>query len=101
MAGYRKMPSELDVLKLRYVSDDEIRESWTLKEVKVSEDIRDRIPKRTVYRKVRNIDTGEVFDRIKYASEKYGIEPTHISAVCKGKRKTTGGYRWEYVEEAN
>ena len=47
--------------------------------------------------KVRNIDTGEIFNMIKEAANKYGVEPTHITRVCKGKRKTAGGYRWEYV----
>lgn len=98
MGGYRKMPSELDILKLRYVSDDEVQDSWTLKEVEVSKDIRDRVPKRNRFRKVENIDTGEVFDMIKHASEKYNIEATHITRVCKGKRKSAGGYRWKYVE---
>ena len=49
--------------------------------------------------KVRNIETGEVFDSIKEASEKYGLLPTHITRVCKGKRKSTGGYHWEYVKQ--
>lgn len=47
--------------------------------------------------KVRNVDTGEVFDSVKKAAEKYGLKGTHISRVCKGKRKTTGGFKWEYV----
>lgn len=48
--------------------------------------------------KVRNVDTGEVFNSIKAAGEKYNIKPTHITRVCKGKRKTTGGFRWEYIK---
>ena len=48
--------------------------------------------------KVINVDTGEVFGSIKDAGLKYNIEPTHITRVCKGKRKTCGGYRWEYVK---
>ena len=47
--------------------------------------------------KVRNVDTGEVFDSVKKAAEKYSLKDTHISRVCKGKRKTTGGFKWEYV----
>lgn len=49
-------------------------------------------------RKVRCIETGEVFDCILYAAEKYDIKPTHISRVCRGKRKTTGGFHWEYSD---
>lgn len=47
--------------------------------------------------KVRNIETGEVFDSIKSAAEAYGLKDTHITRVCKGKRKTTGGFHWEYA----
>lgn len=47
--------------------------------------------------KVRNVDTGEVFDSVKEAAEKHNLKDTHISRVCKGKRKTTGGFKWEYV----
>lgn len=49
--------------------------------------------------KVVNLDTKEVFDSIKEAGEKYNIFPTHITRVCKGKRKRTGGYRWQYYSE--
>lgn len=43
------------------------------------------------------VETGEVFDSIKEAAEKYSIKPTHITRVCKGLRKRTGGYHWKYV----
>ena len=49
-------------------------------------------------RPVKNLDTNEVFRSIKEAAEKYKIEPTHITRVCKGKRKRTGGYRWVYFD---
>lgn len=49
--------------------------------------------------KVINVDTGEIFNSIKEASDKYRINSTHISRVCKGKRRTTGGYHWEYYSE--
>lgn len=58
-----------------------------------------RASHRTV--KVRNIDTGEVFDSVKAAAERYGLKDTHITRVCKGKRKRTGGYRWEYAIQDN
>ena len=32
------------------------------------------------------------------AQRELGISSTHIAAVCKGKRKTAGGYKWRYVE---
>ena len=44
------------------------------------------------------IETGEIFDTIIKAAEKYNIKATHITRVCKGKRKSTGGYHWQYVD---
>lgn len=50
-------------------------------------------------RKVINLDTEEVFNSIKEASNKFNLKDTHITRVCKGKRNKTGGYRWQYYEE--
>ena len=36
------------------------------------------------------------WDCIKEAGLKNGIRPQNISRVCRGERKTTGGYRWAY-----
>jgi group I intron endonuclease len=37
-----------------------------------------------------------VFDSMKQAAETLGIHKTAISACCRGKQKTTGGFKWEY-----
>lgn len=50
-------------------------------------------------RRVRNIDTGEVFETISLASQKYGINHSDIVEVCRGRRKKSKGYRWEYAEK--
>ena len=50
-------------------------------------------------KKVRNIDTNEIFKSAQEAGSKYNIKPSFITRVCSGKRKTTGGFRWEYVIE--
>ena len=44
------------------------------------------------------LETGEVFTSIISAGRKYGIDSANINAVCKGKRKTAGGFSWEYSE---
>jgi hypothetical protein len=38
---------------------------------------------------------------IKEAAESNNILDRHICCVCKGKRKTTGGFSWEYVDNIN
>lgn len=44
-------------------------------------------------KKVKCIETGEVFNSIKEASEKYNIR--HISDVINGHRDIAGGHHWE------
>ena len=54
-------------------------------------------------KKVRCITTGEEFDSIKEAAEKYDIRGTYITANCKGRQKSAGKHPltgekliWEY-----
>ena len=47
--------------------------------------------------KVRNIDTGEVFESLTLASKTHNIQVAHIKRVCRGQRKTCGGFRWEFA----
>jgi hypothetical protein len=39
------------------------------------------------------------YDSIKDAATDNNILDRHISCVCKGKRQTTGGFSWEYVDD--
>lgn len=49
-------------------------------------------------KKVRNIDTGEIFDSVNEAAEKYQCTASSITNCCKGRIKTCKGYRWEYQD---
>lgn len=53
-------------------------------------------------RKVRCINTGEIFNAITHGAKKYKTHRADISKVCKGKRNYAGTLngqpiRWEYV----
>lgn len=50
----------------------------------------------TVKRPIICITTGEKFSSIREAARKYDIEETHISRVCRGKRKSCKGYSFVY-----
>lgn len=50
-------------------------------------------------RRVRCITTGKEFDCIKEAAEFYKIDRRSINSCCKGRYKTAGKMRWEYMEE--
>ena len=54
--------------------------------------------RKAVSKKVRNLDTGEVFESISAAGKAYNIDSSPISAACRGKTKTSCGCRWEYVK---
>ena len=58
------------------------------------------------HRKVRCITTGEIFDCIIDAANKYNVFAANITKCCRGKSKHTGRdlytnelLEWEYVEE--
>ena len=48
-------------------------------------------------KKVLCVETGEVFASTMEAQRQTGINFKHISRVCLGKRKITGGYHWRFV----
>lgn len=41
----------------------------------------------------------DIFDSIKDAANKIGVGHTNIIAACKGRTKTSGGYKWMYYED--
>lgn len=50
-------------------------------------------------KRVKNVDTGEIFESVKAAAEKNFITDTSIAKCCRGEKKSAAGYKWEYVEE--
>ena len=49
-------------------------------------------------RKVLCVETKEVFDSLKDAADKKGLQLSLIWKCCNGKQHTTGGYHWAYKE---
>ena len=53
-------------------------------------------------KKVLCIETGEIFNSVTDAAKAFGHKnASHISAVCKDKRKTAYGKHWTYYDEDN
>jgi len=44
------------------------------------------------------VETGEIFAKISEAARKMNLSQSKISLVCSGKRKSTGGYHFKYVD---
>ena len=49
-------------------------------------------------KKIRCIETNEIYNSMAEVERKLGLNQGSISRVCNGKRKTCGGYHWEYVD---
>lgn len=49
---------------------------------------------------VKCVETGQVFPSALSVQQQTGIAQGTVSAVCKGKGKTAGGYHWQYAEGA-
>lgn len=49
-------------------------------------------------RRVRCLNTGEIFDSVKEAAERYGLSRTGVNNCCTGYRNSCNGFRWEYVK---
>lgn len=54
--------------------------------------------KQNTYKKVQCIELNITYKSIAFASRESGLQAANISNVCAGKRKTTGGYHWKFVE---
>ena len=52
-----------------------------------------------VMHQVRCVETGIIYKSSREASRKLKISQSGISLCCVNKRKTAGGYHWEYVKE--
>lgn len=78
-----------------HTEEQKLKWSAERKGRKLTEEWKQNVAK-SAWKPVINITTGKRFDSIKAASEYYKIEPTHISRVCRGKRKSCGGYKFVY-----
>lgn len=57
------------------------------------------IPNEKNRRKVICVELGKTFSGLIEASKETGANITKICEVCKGNRKTAGGYHWRYESE--
>ena len=48
---------------------------------------------------IRCIELNTIYPSVTEAGRCLNLDKSSISKVCLGKRKTTGGYHWEYVKE--
>lgn len=49
-------------------------------------------------KKVECIETNKIYSSLTEAATKTNMSRGYIREVCNGKRKTAGGYHWQYIE---
>lgn len=47
--------------------------------------------------RVKCVTTGKIYNSIKEITHDLGLSHSNIVACCRGRRKTCGGMKWEYV----
>lgn len=99
----RKKVSEAQIGKKRTESAKQ-KTSESLKQYYANEENIERMRKiravsnrMALGKKVLCVETGAVYETISDAAAEMKIQHSNISYVCKGKRKTAGGYHWAYV----
>ena len=50
-------------------------------------------------KRVKNITTGEIFGSSMECARELGLNFSHVSAVCRGSRKSTGKMVFRYLDE--
>ena len=70
---------------------------WTTPKQNANHGTRNERAAKTRGKKVRCVETGEVFESIIEAERKLGLTQGSICQCCRGKLKTCGKFHWEYV----
>ena len=52
-------------------------------------------------KRVININTGKIYESANICSKEEGLSYSHICAVCRGDRATTGGFSFRYLNSNN
>ncbi len=50
-------------------------------------------------RKVLRVEDGHLFGSLAEAAKACGISSSHITGVCRGSRRSAGGFTWKYVDD--
>ena len=66
---------------------------------KASEETKRRMHDAQEKKPVICLDTGERFDSVRQAAERFGTAPSGITRACEGKQKTCAGQHWQYGEK--
>ena len=55
----------------------------------------------TLAKRVKNMETGEIYESLTEAAHSVGISLNSISRHMRGLNKTAGGHHWQFVKKSN
>lgn len=68
---------------------------WVTAKENMNHGTRNKRSSKSKYKMIQ-CSNGKIYESMLSAAEDLGVAPQHISRVCRGLRKTTGGYSFEY-----
>lgn len=83
----------------RYASETE--REWRIRRLNYIDKMIQEGKEAHLSRMILCIETGEIFESAEDAAKEKKMYRGHISAVCRGKRKTAGNYHWRFVKEGD
>lgn len=107
--GYNKMIGKIlpDSSKMKMSASQKMRKDRPFLGKKHSEETRKmmsdkkrgKVPSSSGWNKkrIKNQTTGEVFESINAACERYNLHKAAVSRCCLGKQKTSGGFVWSLL----
>lgn len=74
---------------------------WCTSKYNANYGTRNERQRKKLYKPVRCIETGIIYESLMSASDATGVNIGNLSSVCNNRvgYKTTGGYHWEYVDK--
>ena len=100
MYGKRHTKESIEKVRIAHLrenlSEDTIRKMSIAKKGKKRSDESIRKQIETISNKVICVETSMIYNGTKEAGRLNNIDPSCISKVCRGERKTAGGFHWCY-----
>ena len=103
---YRFIPNPDELPQVNHKDENKLNNcvenlEWCTSKYNANYGTRNERQRKKLYKPVRCIETGIIYESLMSASDATGVNIGNLSSVCNNRvgYKTTGGYHWEYVDK--